>query len=115
MIRKNSEMVVDEKVELLGGAGTVYMKHIYKADELDAKTRICCEVTLPPHTSVGAHPHKGEEEVYYITKGVATVDDNGVEKTLNVGDAMHTGNGLYHSIANNTDEEVQFVALVVVY
>ncbi len=65
---------------------------------------------------VGPHPHKGEEEVYYITKGIATVDDNG-EGTydLHPGDAMHTGKGTYHSIANNTDEEVQFVALVVVY
>jgi len=115
MIRRNKDMTIDKKFELLGGKGTVEMKHIFKADELDAKTRICCEVTLPPHSSVGAHAHDGEEEVYYISKGIATVDDNGKEKTLYTGDAMHTGNGAFHSITNNTDEDMQFIALVVVY
>ncbi len=116
MIRRNAEMLVDEKFELMEGKGTVYMKHIYKADELKAGTRICCEVTVPPHCSVGAHAHKGEEEVYYIAKGTAVVDDNGEgEYTLYEGDAMHTGNGAYHSIANNTDEDLVFIALVVVY
>lgn len=115
MIRRNHDMAVDEKFELLNGKGTVKMKHIYKADELKAKTRICCEVTVPAHCSIGAHVHDGEEEVYYITKGIATVNDNGEEKTLNIGDAMHTGDGDFHAIANNTDDEMQFIALVVVY
>lgn len=115
MIRRNKDMVIDKKFELLGGKGTVEMKHIFRADELKAKTRIYCEITVPPHSSVGAHTHDNEEEVYYISKGIATVDDNGKEKTLNTGDAMYTCNGDYHAIANNTDEEMQFIALVVVY
>ena len=115
MIRRNNDMIVDEKFELLGGTGTVQMKHIYKTDELDSKTRICCEVTVPPHCSIGAHTHDQEEEVYYIAKGTATVDDNGEQKTLYQGDAMHTGNGAYHAIANNTNEDMTFIALVVVF
>ena len=115
MVRRNKDMIVDQKFELLDGKGKVFMKHIFKDEELDAKTRICCEVTLPPGCSVGAHPHDGEEEVYYIASGIATVDDNGEEKTLYPGDAMHTGNGAYHAIANNTDSDMTFIALVVRY
>jgi len=43
------------------------------------------------------------------------LDDNGEEKTLYQGDSMHTGNGTYHAIANNTDNDMVFFALDVVY
>lgn len=115
MVRRNSEMMVDARKELSGGVGTVELKHIFKTDELASGTRICAELTVPPHCSVGAHVHDGEEEVYFVIQGIATVNDNGVEATLYTGDALYTSNGNSHAIANNTDEVLKVLVIVVAY
>lgn len=66
----------------------------------------------PPGGSIGYHPHLGEEEIYYILRGEAIVNDNGDVCKLGPGDAVLTGGGASHSIENSGKENLEFIAVI---
>ncbi len=81
-------------------------------NELNGKGRMFAKITLPPGSSVGWHEHVGDSEAYYILRGQALVNDNGTEVELAAGDVVLTSDGESHSIANNGDQDLVFIALV---
>jgi mannose-6-phosphate isomerase-like protein (cupin superfamily) len=56
-----------------------------------------------------------EEELYLIIQGKALVNDNGVEKELNSGDAILTGDGKGHAIKNIGLQPLELIAIILVY
>jgi len=115
MIKRNPDMVREIRSNMRGGNGNVEICHIFKPEELKGKTRLNAKITLEPGCSIGLHEHVGEEEIYYILKGIATVNDNGNISTLYPGDAVLTGNGASHSIENNGSETLELMALILLY
>lgn len=115
MIRRSSEMLKEIKEQMRGGKGTVDVTHVMKQDELNGKARLVARVSLNPGCSIGWHEHVNEEEIYYILKGKALVDDNGDKKELNPGDASLTVGGKCHSIENIGDDVLEFMAIVLLY
>ena len=115
MIRRSHEMLQEVRENMRGGTGQVEFMHIFQENELGGDARLCAKITLPPGSSIGFHNHDDEEEIYYILKGTATVDDNGEKAELKPGDAVLTGGGNGHSIANNSDEPVEFMAIILLY
>ena len=112
MIRNYHQMKAEAREHMREGEGTVLLTEILTPEEMMGKGRLFSEITLEPGCSIGQHEHKGEAEIFFITQGVATVDDNGITQTLTAGDMLYTGDGSYHSIANHGDETLRLVALI---
>jgi quercetin dioxygenase-like cupin family protein len=115
MIKRSNEMFKEIKEQMRDGKGSVEITHILKQDELNGKARLVAKISLNPGCSIGWHEHVNEEEIYYVLKGKALVDDNGEKQELNPGDASLTMGGKCHSIENIGDEVLEFVAVILLY
>ena len=110
MIRKDNVLEVEH---LGGGKGTAYVHHIVSKEELLGHGRLYAKVVLPPGASVGWHQHVHDTEPYYILKGEADFIDNDKSVTkVGPGDCCIIEVGQYHSIENNSDSDVEFMALI---
>lgn len=111
MIKYNEEQPVTERTRVRGGDGTYLSKEIFSQAEVD-KTTLFSLITLPPQTSIGIHPHESEGEAYVILKGEAEITEDGENYLLHAGDAEYCTGGHTHGIANRTQEDVQFLAII---
>jgi mannose-6-phosphate isomerase-like protein (cupin superfamily) len=113
MITRKSDLHTENPANVKGGAGSPTMTHFMSDETSQGIGRLFAEVELNPGVSIGYHQHLGEQEVYYVISGVATVeDDDKQEHELGVGDSMICFDGESHSVANNTDEPLKLIALV---
>lgn len=115
MIRECSAMETEEREAMRGGTGKVSVRHLFKKEEIAAKTRLCAVLTVPPGASIGTHRHESEDEVYYIVKGTGILDDGASRTTVKAGDAILTGHGETHAIANCGDTDLEIVAVIMCY
>ena len=95
-----------------GGNGDVKLIHIFEKEEMLGKSQLAAHMHIPVGGSVGKHMHDLDIGILLIMKGVALVDDNGSACTLSAGDAMITGSGEYHSIANAGDMPLEIIGIV---
>ena len=112
MVRKHADMDRLEKHEMRGGAGTIHMKEIVKAEELMGKGRLFNHITVNPGCSIGRHEHIGEAEIFYILSGQGIADDNGTQVLLEPGDMLYTGDGCYHALRNEGEVPLEMVAVI---
>ncbi len=115
MVKKMEQMKKEIREKMRGGNGSIEILHILEKEEMKGKVRMFARVTLNPGSSIGEHDHVGEEEAYYILKGTAQVNDNGILKTVHAGDVILTGDGAYHAIENTGDEPLEFMAVILLY
>ncbi len=110
MIRKAIPTI---KEHLAGGNGRAIVYDVQSREELGKAGRLYGKVVLEPGSSVGWHQHVGETEPYYILCGEGTFVDNDGSRTLvHAGDICTIENGQFHSIENNSDENLEFMALI---
>ena len=110
MVRKANMVEVEG---LAGGKGKAYVNHIISREDLMGHGRMYAKVVLPPGSSVGWHQHLKETEPYFILKGEADFIDNDKSVTkVGPGDCCVIEVGQYHSIENNSDSDVEFMALI---
>ena len=112
MIKRRQEMTVQPRFEVKGGRGPYNSTHIFNADECE-KTSLFAVNTLPPGSSIGVHPHTTEGEAYVILQGQATVTEDGQDYLLGPGDAEYCTGGHSHGIANDSDEMLAFLAIII--
>jgi len=115
MIRTPADMMTEVRENMRSGAGQVTIQHFFKADEIRARTRLCARLTLPPGASIGTHPHEREDEVFVVVKGAGVLDDGQTETPVAEGDAILTGNGESHGIRNTGDEDLEIIAVIMLY
>ncbi len=115
MIRKTNQMETEVRNAMRGGTGSVTVQHLFKPDEITAKSRLCARLTLPPGASIGTHQHSGEDEVYIVTKGSGLLDDGLTQTQVNTGDAILTGKGESHAIANTGTTDLEIIAVIMCY
>lgn len=60
------------------------------------------------------HEHHGETETCYILKGKGMYDDNGKALPATAGDVFFCKDGDGHGIKNTSDEDIEFIALILV-
>ena len=95
------------------GRGTVTIHEILTKEELDGHGRLYARIVLPPGASIGWHVHEGETEPFYILKGEATfLGNDRVPELAHPGDVCMIEPGEGHSIENNTDSDVELMALI---
>lgn len=111
MIRKERVVTVEN---LRGGEGSAEIHHFLEAEELMGHGTMYARVILKPHSSIGWHQHTTNTEPYAIIKGTGVFIDNDGSKTeVHPGDVCLIEVGQWHSIENNTDEEMEMIALVI--
>ena len=113
MIKKASTFTSELRENMRGGDGTVEMTGFVTPEELNNKGRLFGTITLKPGCGIGYHIHENDSELFYILKGTATYNDNGVETTLSAGEVAITPAGTGHSIKNNGTENVELIAVIV--
>lgn len=110
MVRHNEAAV---KEHLRGGEGHVVLYHILSGEELMGHGTMYARVVIPPHCSIGWHQHAGNTEPYYIIKGEGTFIDNDKSRTtVRPGDICTIRCGQWHSMENNSGEDLEMIALV---
>jgi len=114
MVIHRNEMKTEEKERMRDGEGLVRVTHLLDASA-EKNARMLAEVTLPPGSSIGYHPHDGETEYYFIISGTGVVNDNGKEVEVKQGDSVITGNGACHGIKNTGTAPLVFHAIIVTY
>ena len=113
MIRKHEEYNVDVREQMRGGNGTVKIENFVSTDELNNKGRLFGKIILEPGSSIGYHVHDKDAEIFYIICGTAQYTDGDKVVTVNAGDTLICPTGTGHSIANEGNETVELVALIV--
>jgi len=112
MIRKAENQRNSSEFKLKGGEGTIRLKHFLEGQESYKTGRLFAVSIIPPGCSIGCHTHSGDFEIYYILKGTANVTDNGVSDVLYPGDSMICLEGESHSIENNGDCDLEYIAVI---
>jgi mannose-6-phosphate isomerase-like protein (cupin superfamily) len=115
MIRKAAEMRSEVRAQMRGGKGAVTVQHVFDREEFTAKARLCARLIIPPAASIGVHQHDGEDEVYYILSGTGIIDDGQRRSSVGPGDAVLTGRGAAHAIANSGQTDLEVLAIIMCY
>ncbi|MBR2189617.1 MAG: cupin domain-containing protein [Eubacterium sp.] len=111
-------MVRKEQYEIregLGGGtgiGKAYVYDIVKKEDLYGHGRFYAKIVLPPGSSIGWHQHVHETEPYYILSGEGDFKDMDGVTRVTAGDICTILPGEYHSMINNGDEDLVFIALI---
>ena len=114
MIRKKEECKTELREKMRDGNGTVeIVNFIDSPEDLCDKGRMFSRVTLKKGCSIGYHVHEKDSELFYILSGTAEYNDNGEIKKVSAGDVTICPPGTGHGIANNSDETVEFIAVIV--
>lgn len=106
------QFIKDIRTNMRGGNGDVVIEHVQK-EGLPEKCRLIARITLEPGCSIGHHIHEKETEYYIMTKGVATVDDNGEKVEVVAGDVVITPDGMGHSIENTGNDTMEMIAVII--
>ena len=114
MVIQRNSMKTEVKEKMRGGEGKAELVHLVNC-ETEKNIRLLAEITLRPGCSIGSHCHESETEYFIILSGSGTVNDNGKETPVQAGDAIITGNGASHSIANTGAVPLVFHAVIVTY
>ncbi len=112
MIRKPTDMTLDVREQMRGGAGTTEILNIVGGDELN-HARLFSKITLPVGASIGEHTHLKETEYYYIIEGAGVVEEADGEKSVTSGDLVITSDGESHGIRNTGDTPLVFMAVII--
>ena len=112
MVRTKSEQSVVFGCIRNGKGETEQRKILNSVDELYGKGRLFNHMVLAPGNSVGDHTHEGDNEIYYILKGNGLYNDNGTIVRVYPGDTTICNDGEMHGLVNDTDEPIEFIALI---
>lgn len=112
MVRRANDMEVDIREEMRGGKGSVEILHIEK-ENLPEKGRLFAKLTISPGSSIGAHTHTGEAELFYFLQGEGVVTDDAARIPVRAGDAMTTLSGHAHSVENTGTQDLVLIAAII--
>lgn len=112
MITRKEECKSETREHMRGGAGEVCITHFTDRDGLYGKGRMFSKILLKPGCEVGNHDHHNEEEIFFIIKGQGTYNDNGVLSVVKEGDITFCQDGESHGLINDTDSDLEMVALI---
>lgn len=112
IVRRKTDDQISIREHAFGGSGKMTGYKILNPDEMMQKGRLFNHCMLGKDDEVAWHVHSGDGEAYYILKGKATYSDNGAMTELLPGDMSMVYPGEGHSIRNDQDEPLEFIALI---
>ena len=112
MVRTKNEQTVEFKCIRNGNGETEMRKILNGAEELYGKGRMFNHMILAPGRSIGEHRHEGDNEIFYFLRGSGLYSDNGKPVRVAPGDTAVCSDGECHSLVNDGDEDLEFIALI---
>ena len=112
MIKTADQQQVRIRENLRGGDGALVFHDFLTPEESFGAGKLFSRTVIPIGGSIGAHPHDGEFEVYYLLDGEAEVLEKGVWTALNRGDVHVCENGQTHAIRNTGAKEAEVLMLI---
>ena len=106
-------MKIRREEHMAGGNGHVIIKEILDAEQLNGKCGLYAQVTLEPGCSLGYHEHHNDRETYYIHSGTGIYSVNVTLRMVQAGDVTFTPDGKGHGLTNSGDEDLVFMALII--
>ena len=94
------------------GAPAFYKSNLAAFSEQNKKIRMYGFIELLPGEEVPYHIHEGESEMYYILSGSGVYNDNGEEIEIIPGSITMTPSGSGHGLKNTGEENLNFMALI---
>ena len=76
------------------------------------KMEFLTEKEMKDSSRLAYHTHEGEGEAYHILQGKGLYNDNGTKYEVHPGDTTFTCDGAGHAIENIGDEDLVFMALI---
>lgn len=107
------DMRCETRSRLRDGNGDAQLTHLFAADKLSGKMKMCARVLLEHGCSIGEHSHDTDGELYIVLRGKGMVNDNGTPREVTAGDAVWTTGGEFHSIINHGEEPLELYAIVI--
>lgn len=105
LIRGPKNVLMEEAESSHGGVGA-YRVRTLMTKEFSSALKYIRELRLEPGSSIGRHPHIGDEEIYYVISGSGTMLVDGETADIHQGDAVLTKSGSSHGLSNNSTEEL---------
>lgn len=65
--------------------------------------------SMVPGTSEKLHYHEKAQQFFYLLKGVATFELEGIHYTVKAGEGIHIAPGIKHRVLNNGSEAIEFI------
>ncbi len=93
-----------------GGEGEVIFRRYIERGEIKIM-----QGTVKKGNSVGLHTHKQNREVLYVISGEGHSICDGVDQTLRPGEVLYCPMGHEHTLINEKDEDLVFLAVVPEY
>lgn len=91
----------------------LYLSDLADFTNKNPKLRTFAHAVLKVGQEVEFHVHNGESESYYILSGKGLYNDNGELTEVTEGTVTYTPSGHGHGIKNIGDENLEFIALIV--
>lgn len=113
MIKRKSDLKINEIEGLKGGFGRLKMIEILTATELKDEGKLFSRVILERGSSIGFHKHINDFEVYYILKGNGEVQEANEIYKVGEGDVVYTSHGEEHSLINTGQSELEMIAVII--
>jgi mannose-6-phosphate isomerase-like protein (cupin superfamily) len=93
-----------------GGAGEYFVRTLLE-DVPGSAFKYVRDLTLYPDSSIGEHPHAGDDEIYFVISGTGIMVVDGQEQRVGPGAAVLTLSGSSHGLRNEGGEDLRiFVA-----
>ena len=111
-IKKRSEMVQQPFSECHDGKGTIDWTEVLNyGGQSERRLRYIHDDTIPPGASIGIHPHKAEEEYYYIISGEGDMILDGVSHAVSAGDITAVFPGGSHGLTNTGQCDLRILVI----
>lgn len=100
MILGTPETVTGERAQgSHGGSGEYFVRTLLESPS-DSSFRYVRDLVLDPGSSIGDHPHQGDDEVYFIISGSGVMQVDGEQHNVGPGSAVLTRSGSHHGLVN---------------
>ena len=94
---------------LRGGEGSCTL---YKLENLPVQYKMFAKIVIHPNSSIGYHAHVGDEEIIYVLEGKGKVIVEEETKELLPGMINVCRENHYHSVINDSKEDLIIIGIV---
>ena len=112
MFLKNEDVKIGTIPDANGSDNPLKKMEFLTEKEMKDSSRLFGKVIVPPGSALAYHTHEGEGEAYHILQGKGLYNDNGTKYEVHPGDTTFTCDGDGHAIENIGDEDLVFMALI---
>ena len=95
------------------GIGEIHFRRLWSAEDFATPIDFLDFTIIPPQSTIGWHPHKGNEEAYFIVAGAPLVRVEQNLRRLAKGDVSVVRSGQSHELINDTEENVEILVFQV--